>query len=113
MFTSFQPADLSTLTLAEKRAMLKTLKENIKAHAALVRESKVAQKLQKAENAEARRQAAIEKAKAKLEKLLNKTQPVGRLAIKANRKPSKATVTTLDMLEANEIAKKFAAKKTA
>ena len=111
MFTSFQPADLSTLTLAEKRAMLKSLKENIKAHAALARDAKVAQKLQKAENAETRRQAAIDKARAKLEKLLNKTQPVGRLAIKANKKPSKATVTKLDMLEANEIAKKFAAKK--
>ena len=113
MFTPFQPADLSTLTLADKRAMLKTLKENIKAHAELVRESKIAQKLQKAENAEARRQVAIAKARAKLDKLLNKTQPVGRLAIKANRKPSKAKVTTLDMLEANEISAKFAAKKAA
>jgi hypothetical protein len=99
------------LTLEQKRATLKALKESIKAHAVIVRQAKLAQKLQKAENAEARRQVAIEKAKAKLEKLLNKTQPVGRLAIKANRKPSKATVTTLDMLEANEIAKKFAAKK--
>jgi len=101
------------LTLAQKRETLKAIKAAISAEVARKREAKAELKAVKAENAEAKRQVAIGKARAKLEKLLNKTQPVGRLAIKANKKPSKATVTTLDMLEANEIAKKFASKKAA
>jgi len=101
------------LTLAQKRETLKAIKAAISAEVARKREAKAELKAYKAETAEAKRQVAIGKARAKLEKLLNKTQPVGRLAIKANKKPSKATVTTLDMLEANEIAKKFASKKAA
>ena len=101
------------LTLAQKRETLKALKESISAEVARKRDIKAQLKIEKAQNAEFKRQVAIEKARAKLEKLLNKTQPVGRLAIKANKKPSKGTVTTLDMLEANEISKKFASKKTA
>jgi hypothetical protein len=110
MFT-FACDSIEGLTLNQKRETLKALKAAISAEVARKREAKAELKALKAENAEARRQVAIDKARAKLEKLLNKTQPVGRLAIKANKKPSKATVTKLDMLEANEIAKKFASKK--
>ena len=112
MFT-FACDSIEGLTLNQKRETLKALKAAISAEVARKREAKAELKALKAENAEAKRQVAIDKARAKLEKLLNKTQPVGRLAIKANKKPSKATVTKLDMLEANEIAKKFASKKAA
>ena len=112
MFT-FACDSIEGLTLNQKRETLKALKAAISAEVARKREAKAELKALKAENAEAKRQVAIDKARAKLEKLLNKTQPVGRLAIKANKKPSKATVTTLDMLEANEIAKKFASRKAA
>jgi len=112
MFT-FACDSIEGLTLNQKRETLKALKAAISAEVARKREAKAELKALKVENAEARRQVAIGKARAKLEKLLNKTQPVGRLAIKANKKPSKATVTTLDMLEANEIAKKFASRKAA
>ena len=86
---------------------------SISAEIAARRANKAVLKTIKAESVEAKRQVAIEKARARLEKLLNKTQPVGRMAIIANRKPSKGKVATIDMLEANEIAKKFALRKSA
>ena len=99
------------LTLNQKRETLKALKESIKADAARAREAKIALKAQKAESAEVRRANAIAKAQAKLDKLLSK--PVGSKAIKANRKPSKVTTLQVEAREANEIARKFASKKTA
>ena len=99
------------LTLTQKRDTLKALKVAIKADAARAREAKAAVKLQKVENAEIRRINAIAKAQAKLDKLLSK--PVGAKAIKANRKPSKVTSIQVEAREANEIARKFASKKTA
>jgi len=99
------------LTLNQKRETLKALKVAIKADAAKAREVKAALKVEKAQSAEFRRQLAIEKAQAKLDKLLSK--PVGSKAIKANRKPSKVTSIQVEAREANEIAKKFASKKTA
>lgn len=101
------------LTLNQKRETLKALKAAISAEVARKREAKAQLKIEKAKNVEFKRQVAIEKARLKLQKLLDKTQPVGRMAVAANRKPSKGAVTTLDMLEANEISKKFAAKKAA
>lgn len=101
------------LTLNQKRETLKALKAAISAEVARKREAKAQLKIEKAKNVEFKRQVAIEKARLKLQKLLDKTQPVGRMAVAANRKPSKGTVTALDMLEANEISKKFAAKKAA
>jgi ribosome-associated translation inhibitor RaiA len=112
MFT-FACDSIEGLTLNQKRETLKALKAAISAEVARKREAKAELKALKAENAEAKRQVAIDKARAKLEKLLNKTQPVGRMAVAANRKPSKGTVSTLDMLEANEISKKFASRKAA
>jgi hypothetical protein len=110
MFT-FACDSIEGLTLNQKRETLKALKESIKAEAARAREAKIALKAQKAENAEFRRAKAIAKAQAKLDKLLSK--PVGSKAIKANRKPSKVTTLQVEAREANEIAKKFASKKTA
>jgi hypothetical protein len=107
----FACGSIEGLTLNQKRETLKALKLAIKADAARAREAKSALKLQKAENAEVRRINAIAKAQAKLDKLLSK--PVGSKAIKANRKPSKVTTLQVEAREANEIAKKFASKKTA
>ena len=107
----FACGSIEGLTLTQKRETLKALKLAIKADAARAREAKSALKLQKAENAEIRRINAIAKAQAKLDKLLSK--PVGTKAIKANRKPSKVTSIQVEAREANEIAKKFASKKTA
>lgn len=112
MFT-FACNSIEGLTLNQKRETLKALKVAISADIAARRADKAALKAIKAETAETKRQVAIDKARARLEKLLNKTQPVGRMAVAANRKPSKGTVTTIDMLEANEISKKFASRKTA
>ena len=92
MFTPFCSSDLSTLTLADKRLMLKTLKANISASVALQRELKAAQKLQKAERVAAKRATAIVKAQEKLQRLLDKAHPVGTKAIKANRKPTAVSV---------------------
>ena len=80
------------LTLTEKREAVKALKASIAATVALRRENKALLKVVRAEKAEARRVAAIAKAKAKLDKLMAPA-PVGAKAIKANRKPSKAVIT--------------------
>ena len=76
------------LTLTEKREAVKALKASIAATVALRRENKALLKVVRAEKAEARRVAAIAKAKAKLDKLMAPA-PVGAKAIKANRKPLK------------------------
>jgi hypothetical protein len=78
----------TALKLAEKRTQLKLLKQEVsdlaKEHAFL----RMAQKM-----AEARKATAIEKAKAKLEKLLAKTIVTGSKANKAARKPGAVTIT--------------------
>jgi len=109
MFT-FACDSIEGLTLAQKRETLKALKESIKADAARAREVKAALKVEKAQSAEFRRQLAIDKARAKLDKLLRK--PVGTKAIKANRRAGKVTSIQVEAREANEIARKFASKKT-
>jgi len=82
---------LKGLSTNSKRALIKELKEAIRIEMAFQRDLKVAAKVLKAQNAQLRKEAAIAKARAKLEKLL---APVGSKAIKANRKTSKAVVTT-------------------
>ena len=83
----------TALKLAEKRTQLKLLKQEVsdlaKEHAFL----RMAQKMAKTQNAEARKATAIEKAKAKLEKLLAKTIVTGSKANKAARKPGTVTIT--------------------
>jgi hypothetical protein len=84
----------TALKLAEKRTQLKLLKQEVsdlaKEHAFL----RMAQKMAKTQNAEARKATAIEKAKAKLAKLLSKTIITGSKANKAARKPGAVTITT-------------------
>jgi hypothetical protein len=77
------------LTLAQKREAVKALKASIAESVAIRRESKALVKVVRAEKAEARRVAAIAKAKAKLDKLM---APVGAKATKANKRPSKPVV---------------------
>ena len=66
-------------------------------------------KVLKAEQRAAKREAAIEKAKARLQRLLDKQNPVGTAARKAARKPSKPVVTF--GAEANAIAAALVAKR--
>ena len=84
----------TALKLAEKRTQLKALKQEVadlaKEHAFL----RAAQKMAKTQAAEARKAKAIEKAQAKLEKLLAKTIVTGSKANKAARKPGAVTITT-------------------
>ena len=102
------------LTLNQKRETLKALKAAISADIAQKREMKEQLKIEKAQSAEFKRQIAIERAQERLNKLLAKSaKPVGNKAIKANRKPSKVTTLQVEAREANEIARKFASKKTA
>jgi len=77
------------MTLKQKRDAIAALKISIKEDLALRRESKMLLKVLRAEKAEARRVAAIAKAKAKLDKLM---APVGAKATKANKRPSKPVV---------------------
>jgi hypothetical protein len=76
--------------LNQKREAIKALKASIAESVAIRREGKALLKVARAEKAEARRIAAIAKAKAKLDKLM---APVGAKATKANKRPSKAVVT--------------------
>ena len=82
---------LKGLSTNSKRALIKELKEAVRLEMAFQRDLKVAAKVLKAQNAQLRKEVAINKARAKLEKLL---APVGSKAIKANRKPSKAIVVS-------------------
>ena len=90
------PCDtVNGLTLNQKREAVKALKAAIAESVAYHRQEKLATKVYKAAKAAERREAAIAKAQAKLQKLLDKANPVGAKAIQANRKPSACTVTTL------------------
>ena len=82
---------LKGLSTNSKRALIKELKEAVRLEMAFQRDLKVAAKVLKAQNAQLRKEVAIAKARAKLEKLL---APIGSKAIKANRKPSKAIVVS-------------------
>ena len=90
------PCDtVNGLTLNQQRQAVKALKAAIAESVAYRRQEKLATKVYKAAKAAERREAAIAKAQAKLQKLLDKANPVGAKAIQANRKPSACTVTTL------------------
>jgi len=80
----------TAVELVSARQSLAFFKEQVKYLAARVKEERLDAKLAKISARQARRDAAIEKAKAKLERLM---APVGAKAIKANRKPSKAKTT--------------------
>ena len=112
----FPCASVNGLTLEQKRAAIAALRDSIKAEraerkagAAQRKVERAAAKALKAEQREAKRAAAIEKAKARLQRLLDKQNPVGTAARKAARKPSKPVVTF--GAEANAIAAALVAKR--
>ena len=78
------------IELVSARQSLAFFKEQVKYLAAQVREEKLDAKIAKIAARQTRREAAIAKAQAKLDRLL---APVGSKAIKANKKPSKAKTT--------------------
>jgi type II secretory pathway component PulJ len=110
MFT-FACGSIEGLTLNQKRETITALKKSISAEVAQRRALKVAEKEQKAFNAAMKRELAISRAQARLQKLLDRASPVGKKAIKANKRPSACTVIQQEATEANAIALKFAAKK--
>lgn len=83
----------SAVELAEAREMLRWYKGRVQFLAAQVKEQRLDAKIAKAEAARARREAAIEKATARLARLMEKeSKPVGVKALRANRRPSKGVV---------------------
>lgn len=84
--------------LSAKRAALKELKAEIATLSLRAKEEKAVLRMERAKVVEAKRESAIAKAQARLEKLLAKkiakeVGPVGAKAIKSNKRPSKGTVT--------------------
>ena len=112
MFT-FACGSIEGLTLNQKRETLTALKKSISMELAQRRNIKAMEKEQKALNAVAKRELAISRAQARLQKLLDKASPVGLKAIKANKRASACTVIQQEATEANAIALKFAAKRSA
>jgi L-lactate utilization protein LutB len=110
MFT-FACGSIEGLTLNQKRETITALKKSISMEVARNRELKQMVKLDKAATAAVKRQVAIERAQARLQKLLDKASPVGSKAIKANKRASACTIIQQEATEANAIALKFAAKK--
>ena len=95
--------------LVSARASLAFFKEQVKQLTAQVKHERFALKNDKLVKAEARRAAAIEKAEARLAKLLAKqVGAVGSKAVKANKKPSKGVTYGA---EDNAIASAIMARK--
>ena len=92
---TFPCATVNGLTLNQKREAVKALKAAIAETVAYRRQEKLATKVYKAAKAAERREAAIAKAQARLDRLMAKANPVGAKAIQANRKPSACTVSTM------------------
>ena len=82
---------IQNLTVSEKRNLVKSIKLMIKEHVEANRQANFERKQNSAALRAEKKAARIAKLEAKLEALRN---PVGTKAIKANRKPSKVTVTT-------------------
>ena len=95
MTTEFTILGLKTATLDQKRQALMVIKMSIKEQLEYNRQEKEATKIYRAAKAAERREVAIAKAQAKLDRLLAKTNPVGAKALKANRKPSAVVVTSM------------------
>ena len=83
---------IQNLSIREKRALVKSIKEMIKEHIAANREANFQRKQNSALARAEKKAARIAALEAKLEALRN---PVGTKAIKANRKAGKVTVTKL------------------
>ena len=105
----FTKIQLHLMSIKDKRTAIAELKASIKETLAFNRQEKAVAKALKAAKAAERREIAIAKAQARLQKLLEKqAAPVGAKALKANRKPGK--VTTYGA-EDNAIASAIMAKK--
>ena len=103
------------LSLKDQSAMLKTLRAAYQEARGQSKADRAVNRAIKAEAKAARQAASIEKAKARLEKLLAKqVGAVGAKAVKANRKPSKGVTFGAEdnAIAANIVARK-AAKETA
>jgi hypothetical protein len=81
---------IQNLTVSEKRNLVKSIKLMIKEHIAANRDANFQRKQNSAALRAQKKAERIAKLEAKLEAMRN---PVGTKAIKANKKPSKATVT--------------------
>jgi len=82
---------IQNLPVAQKRSLVKTLKEMIKEDVTTLRQQNFERKQNSAAHRAAKKAERIAKLEAKLAALRN---PAGAKAIKANRKPSACTVTT-------------------
>jgi hypothetical protein len=83
---------IQNLTVSEKRNLVKSIKLMIKEHVEANRQANFERKQNSAALRAQKKADRIAKLEARLEALRN---PVGAKAIKANKKPSKATVTKL------------------
>ena len=83
--------NLDSLSITAKRGLIKELREAIRSDVIVNKELKAIVKAQKAAARVEKRAARIAALEAKLEALRN---PVGAKAIKANKRPSKATIIT-------------------
>lgn len=110
MFT-FACSSIEGLTLNQKRETITALKKSIAEQVASRRVIKVLEKEEKMLRASMKRELAISKAQARLQKLLDKASPVGAKAIKNNKRPSAVTLLQVEAAENNALALKIAAKK--
>ena len=83
---------IQNLTVSEKRNLVKSIKLMIKEHVEANRQANFERKQNSAALRAQKKAERIAKLEARLEALRN---PVGAKAIKANKKPSKVTVTKL------------------
>ena len=88
-------ASATQAALAEARLALKSTKVLVADLSAKVKAERFEAKAAKAAAIAAKRETAIAKARVRLQKLLDKANPVGTQARKAARKPSKVTVTKM------------------
>jgi hypothetical protein len=106
MLTQFK-----SLSLKDQSAMLKTLRAAYTEARGQSKADRAVKRAIRAEDKAAKQAASIEKAKARLEKLLAKqVGAVGAKAVKANRKPSKGVTFGA---EDNAIAANIVARKAA
>ena len=102
---------VGALDNSQLRQLITEAKVEIRKNTEKMRIMKADAKILKAVTRDAKRQAQIAKLQAKIEALSN---PVGAKAIKANRKPGAVKVFDAEGVEiANQLSKKFAAKKIA
>ena len=102
---------VGVLDNSQLRELITEAKVEIRLNTAAKKTFKTILKEQKATERAEKRQAQIAKLQAKIEALSN---PVGAKAIKANRKPGAVKVFDAEGVEiANQLSKKFAAKKIA